>query len=631
MSWLGELYNVYNSHEGKAGVPEIIGNREVTLLPLSHTSQTAHIEVTINEDGTFNSAEVLDKVVTLIPTTEQSSSRAGSAIFPYPLHDKLSYVAGDLINYGGDEKAKTKAKVQFSAYIKQLKKWSESEHATTKVKAIYKYLSEEHLLADLVSQGILVLDSNNELITKWKNGLEKLYGEKPLVYSKVTGEIVGAFVRFNIYSPTKLLDKVWEDTEQFQSFIKYYNRHLGQEDICYVTGERGPITERHANKIRHSGDKAKLISSNDTTWFTFRGRFNKSLEAAAIGYDVSQKAHNALKWLISRQGTSIDGRVFLVWGNQKDITNEASPLVDSMDMFGTTETDITENTLEIYSSEIRKALWGYQADLKTDAKVFILILDAATPGRMSVQFYREFEQQRYLENLEAWHTKCSWIHSYRKNPISKKTLTFEGAPSARDIAMAAYGSHANDKLIKGLVERILPTIIEGRAIPYDVIQSCVNRAKNPSAMEIWEWRKTLSIACAVLNHKEGTGVALNTETTDRSYLFGRLLAIGDHLEGFVLFRQGEKRQTTAQRLMSSFSNRPKDTWESIYKNLNAYKARLSDKGRYYDTLMAEVIDQFEFEAFNNKRLDGVFLQGYSSQLLALRKKKDHDSLEGENE
>lgn len=34
--------------------------------------------------------------------------------------------------------------------------------------------------------------------------------------------------------------------------------------MCYVTGEQEFTTERHANKIRHAADKAKLISSNDT-------------------------------------------------------------------------------------------------------------------------------------------------------------------------------------------------------------------------------------------------------------------------------------------------------------------------------------------------------------------------------
>lgn len=627
MSWLNELYKVYEAQEAKVGIPESLGgSKVVTLLPLSHTSQTAHIEVTINEDGTFNSAEVLDKVITLIPTTEKSASRSGTAIFPYPLHDKLSYVAGDLKNYGGGSKEIG----QFSAYIKQLESWSHSPYTTPKITAIYRYLSEERLIEDLIRQGILLVDSNNELIRKWTNGLEKVYGEKPIIYTKVPGDLFGAFVRFNVYSPTQVLTKVWEDQEQFTSFINFYNQFLGQEDICYVTKKKGPITERHANKIRNSGDKAKLISSNDSRWFTYRGRFDKSFEAATISYEASQKAHNALKWLISRQATIIDGRVFLVWGNQKEDTSIASPFEDALNLVGLlSDTAIEEGTEEIFAEEVRKALHGYRADLETNAQIYILILDAATPGRMNVQYYRFFNQKEYLENLENWHTKCTWIHTYKKNPVSQKIIIFEGAPNPKEIAFAAYGPRVSDRLVKELMERVLPSIIEGKAIPIDIIQSCINRAKNPVAMEKWEWRKTLSIACAVLNHKEGTGVALNTETRDRSYLFGRLLALADYLETGVIFRMNENRQTSAQRLMSSFSNRPKDMWEIIYKNLGSYKARVYDRGRSFDKVVAEIIDQFEYEDFNNKRLDGIFLQGYSSQLMELGKNKQNNHSEEE--
>ena len=66
-------------------------------------------------------------------------------------------------------------------------------------------------------------------------------------------------------------------------------------DLCYVTGEEVRKTERHANKLRNSGDRAKLISANDTSGFTFRGRFSSSGEAVAIGYDVSQKSTQCIE------------------------------------------------------------------------------------------------------------------------------------------------------------------------------------------------------------------------------------------------------------------------------------------------------------------------------------------------
>lgn len=102
MSWLLSLYKTYQANIGQVG--KTVKKRDGTdymLLPISHTTQNAHIEVTVDEDGDFLNAKILNKVSTVIPCTEESASRSGEKIAPYPLHDKLSYVAGDFIKYGG--------------------------------------------------------------------------------------------------------------------------------------------------------------------------------------------------------------------------------------------------------------------------------------------------------------------------------------------------------------------------------------------------------------------------------------------------------------------------------------------------------------------------------------------------
>lgn len=104
MSWLLNLYETYESNLDLVGkIEKKHNNQEYTLLPVSHTTQNAHIEVEITEDGEFHSATVIDNENTLIPCTEDSASRSGPGAvkMPYPLHDKLSYVAGDYVAYGG--------------------------------------------------------------------------------------------------------------------------------------------------------------------------------------------------------------------------------------------------------------------------------------------------------------------------------------------------------------------------------------------------------------------------------------------------------------------------------------------------------------------------------------------------
>lgn len=181
MSWLLNLYETYESNIEQVGkIEKKYNDKEFTLLPISHTTQNAHIEVNVTKDGNFHSAMVIDKddSNTLIPCTEESASRAGAKIAPYPLHDKLSYVAGDFVDYGG----KVKNEPPFNHYIKQLEGWVKSSFANDKVKSIFKYLNKKQLIEDLVKEKILYLDNLGNLIGKWDKKYEQLYGEKPPIF-----------------------------------------------------------------------------------------------------------------------------------------------------------------------------------------------------------------------------------------------------------------------------------------------------------------------------------------------------------------------------------------------------------------------------------------------------------------
>ncbi|WP_172250202.1 type I-C CRISPR-associated protein Cas8c/Csd1 [Saccharibacillus deserti] len=628
MSLLLNLYKTYESNLGQVGrIEKKYNGREYTLLPIAHTTQNAHIEVTLTMDGTFHGAVVVEKedADTLIPCTEESSSRAGSKIAPYPLHDKLSYVAGDFVAYGGQ----IKKEEPFAAYIQQLGDWANSPDATEKVKSIYRYLSQRRLIEDLVNEKVLFLDEEDKLIGKWDKKYEALHGEKPKIFSVLAGEQESALVRFTIHSPHEILDKVWRDAEMYDSFIRHYSRQLGGEDYCYVTGDKLPATERHANKIRNSGDKAKLISSNDTSGFTFRGRFTQSGDAAAIGYDVSQKAHNALKWLINRQGKIIDNRVFLVWSYQDLIAPD--PMDDrlALEQFLNPDQDQSQKPEEtetpVYTSqelakEFNKMLGGYRGDLNwADDQISILILDSATTGRMAVLYYRSMNKELYFERLLEWQKSSAWLHRYRKNNEGNPVV-FYGAPAPRDIALAAYGSKAGDKVIKGLMERMLPCIVDGGKVPMDIVRSVTNRASNPVSMDRWEWEKTLSIACSLINQREGYPLSLDKENQDRSYLFGRLLALADVLERSALGRE-EKRSTNAIRYMNAFARHPERTWQTIQAAIQPHQARLGRDATYYSMQIDEVASRIPIDEFNNKPLTGKYLLGFYSQRHELYQKK----------
>ncbi|MEK4372398.1 type I-C CRISPR-associated protein Cas8c/Csd1 [Paenibacillus sp. FSL R5-0473] len=624
MSWLANLCKTYDDHADVVGLFQMKkSGKEYALIPISHTTQTAHIEVHLNEKGDIVNAKVVEKNdgSTVIPCTEASASRT-SAPVPYPLFDKLAYVAGDYTQFCGEAKG-----TPYQDYLIQLKAWCESPFSHPRVQSVLHYVSKGTLIADLVSRGILHVDSQGKLLEKWTAGPGDQEGKKPDIFNVIASDQSGAFVRFAVNIPGEPESRLWRDASVQQSFIQFYEMSLQDKDICFVTGDYLPVADKHASRIRHSGDKSKLISANDSSGFTYRGRFRTSRDAAVVSYEASQKGHNALKWLIDRQGTTIDGKVFLVWGSTS--LDMPEPQEDSFSLWEDEDDQEAlaggDTTHKDFALQIRKAIGGFRYDGEYNSKheVTLMTLDAATPGRMSIMFYRSLDQNEYLDRITAWHETCYWIHRYRKNK-NDKPVSFIGAPATKDIAFAAYGPRASDKVVKGLMERMLPCIIDQRPIPLDIVRSSIQRASNPVGMENWEWEKTLSITCALVNKKEGYGVSLNTETTDRSYLFGRMLAIADVLERSALGKE-EKRATNAIRYMNAFAQRPGRTWSIIQSNLQPYQARMGTSARYYNSLLDEVGAKLQLEDFTDKPLTGLYLLGFYSQrndLYTSRKDKE---------
>lgn len=627
MSWLMRLKMTYDNNEGRVGQFESNRfGREYALIPVSHTTQSSHIEILLNIKGELIGADVVEKenANTIIPCTEDSASRT-SAPVPYPLFDKLLYVAGDYVQYCGEVKGTPHAD-----YMKQLREWCESPDAHPKVQAVYTYLSKGTLISDLIEWKRLWKDANGKLLDKWTPEAEKLHGEKPAIFRVLAGDQNAAFVRFAVEVQGQAESRLWRDPSVQQAFIRYIERQQTESELCYATGKREPAVDKHASRIRSSGDKSKLISANDSSGFTYRGRFRDSREAATISFSTSHKAHNALKWLIERQGVNMGGRVFVVWGT--DDPDAPDPHESSFSLYDEDAQEVLENgdpTRKEFAERIRKALNGYRSKLKYhENAIVIMALDAATTGRMSVVYYRDMEKEMFLDRLEEWHLTCYWLHRYAKNKEGQPMI-FPGAPATRDIAFAAYGSRVDEKVEKGLVERMLPCIVDRQPIPKDIVRNAVSRASNPVAMENWEWEKTLSIACALVNKtmKGEYEVSLDTANEDRNYLFGRMLAIADVLERSALSKE-ERRATNAIRYMNAFAQHPARTWGVIQKSLQPYQARLGTKGIRHNRLLDEVGSMLNPEDYTDKPLSGLYLLGFYSQRHELYKKKtDNDGMD----
>ena len=124
-------------------------------------------------------------------------------------------------------------------------------------------------------------------------------------------------------------------------------------------------------------------------------------------------------------------------------------------------------------------------------------------------------------------------------------------------------------------------------------------------------------------------MTLEQDRTTRDYLYGCLLAIAEDIERHALHVAGEKRDTTAARLMQRFADRPFSTWKTIELALAPYKARLRvlRGGLLFkrEQLLDDTMIKFKADDYNNDSpLTGEFLLGYHCQRQDLRPLKAKD-------
>lgn len=678
MSWVSSLCALYDVNARRAGEVENWSRGGKTyplmLLPLSHTTVRARVEITLDQDGNLLDARALQKdefSETLAPSTEEAMSRTSTTIAPYPLFDGLKYTAGDFLDYVKIDLDKQK-KIEdtrknvaecFPKYIDFLGKWCSSEFAHPKVCAVHQYLSGKTLMRDLIDHGIITLDEKGLASSKQKINGDEL--PKATVRFRVrTSKTVDASAMLN--DADNVYDSaIWLDKTVQRSFIDYYASLQAAQGLCYFSGEITRTSSLHPRKIRYDGDGAKLISANDDENFSYRGRFNTKdkktsfNEALSIGYETSQKAHNALKWIIRRQGFTRDGVCVVSWESTlRDLpafSESAASIINALPE-DTDELDMTENTLfeddepdstdtnYVTAQELSSAFDGYASKLNDTSCMIVLAFDSATPGRLAITYCRELASSRYLNNIRTWHESCCWQHQYWKD---QKIHTYEGMASIIDIACAIYGTEQNKRLalrinkdgkspmLISAFDRLRPCIIDGAAIPKDMVRAAVIKASNPLAYEAkFNYHKVLHIACSLVKRmhwdemqkKEMGGVIFSMELdrscTDRSYLYGRLLAIAEDIERRT-YEKEETRATNAERYMQAFAQNPFRTWPTIQRNIKPYLNSLKPGSReFYKNLFEEITRLFSEGDFELKAaLNGRYLIGYDCQRTALRSHK----------
>lgn len=632
MGWIETLYNTYNYLE------KLEKKREgcaVGLLPPAVIMQKANIEVTIDDKGKFLRAKKIEDKKdseTYIPCTEESASRT-SGVAPHALFDQIKYVAGDYEYEFPNEKESNDAnKKYFQPYIKALKKWVESEYSDDVIKVIYKYLLGATLARDLVCSN--VLDNLKEPNPGKANSNKKEDHSKN-------------FVRFAVEKEGKTI-KFWEQKDMLKRYSEYYmstQRVSEGGEFCYVAGIGGYMAKSHGKYIRCPGDGAKLISSNDKKNFTFRGRFRVPEEAVCISYEVSEKSHSALRYIIKKNkymGT--DGQKVIVWGDGEEIADDVSDKGICEMFFGESSLVVRPADIENgFAKELYNSLYGYYSKLEMPSKINLMIIDSATTGRMAVQYFKSFEIDEYIDKISKWREDLS-ISDYHNIGISGTGETNLKAPSIKEILTMAFGGIKDGKIeirkssfISSQHRKVLSCISDGGILPINIMRGALRNTIKMAAIskKYNKWEKVLRNTCSVIkkyyidkdrNNDGGIYMSIDQESKDRSYLFGRLLAVADKVEEEANFLGEKRRLTAAKRYMNIFAKKPSTTWVNIHNKLSPCWSKLSYGSRIkYSKLIDKICELFEKEDFERQRaLEPSFLLAYYHQRGELYQEQNKD-------
>lgn len=602
MGLLQAAYRTYETYADRAG--SLQNEEKEALTPISHIVMNAQIEITLSKEGVFQSARAVPKGEnkTIVPATIESANRTNT-FYPHPLCDQLPCLAP----YGGKK---------FEDYISQLGEWAESEFSHPTVRAVFTYIKGGTILRDLANADLIVLD---------EFGIPS--------DGKVEGtEYAKCLVRWRVIPDHP--SACWQNPALFDCFARLYAAKCQEEpkDLCFISGQMDMICEMHPKGVVALSYGAKLVSANDKSGFTYRGRFTNARQASSVGYTASQKAHSALRWLSVNHGVIWGGRTFLCW-------NPEGKPVPSVNALWTREEDEEKRTFTSYQNELKKTLGGYENQLKPEDDVVVAALDAATTGRLSVTYYQELKSSDFLAHIERWYTTCCW------------DCAFYGiqSPPVRRIVTFAYGTErgdrmdVEDKLLREHAQRVLSCMIDCRPIPKDLVRALVTRAGNPLGYNHRNRESLLTIACALIrkyrnddackadrehNRKENEEewkLALDTTNNDRSYLFGRWLAVMEHVERST-YDDSVKREPNATRMQAVFVRRPLHTSRILTEQLEPYFEKLHPNARIrYRRIIEEIVDMFDSRDLElEKSLEDVYLLGYYHQRSALYRKKDKE-------
>ncbi len=637
MSVLTALYRTYCSALDNDMVDRTDQLRQQTvLLPVYHSNKKSTgtndmIEVTLSEKGDFIKAEWVPKdQIAIFPVTENSIIRAGKVISPHPLCDEFSYLSKEI----DPEKNK-----EYESVREEWVSYMEEENSNRLLGILNKYLRQGTIFRECVAS--LFSGVRYEIVKDYAIAVSA--GEKSEKIIRLDKTFVTFRVEIEEASEESL--SVSTDRELHQNYIGYVrkkNAELPQEK-CDISGEMTYCVSRHRGLMGNA--KLVSISNHNETYY---GRFDAGDEIVHIGYEVSQKIHLMLKYLLenNQNKRQIGESCIIVSWFSDDIGNEeAVDLTDTISPYDDPEENDPPKTLGGgVAVAVNDYITGKRRGEDPEKRFYIMILDKISNGRISVKYFRELPKSELFERMEYWYRSTSWTFF---NSTAGKLI--KEAPSLFRYADTVFGSEnekgylecRNTKLRTKTLERLLSCILERRRFPLDLKNRMLENLCRRSSYDK-TWNYVLALGCSIFKkyqidylEKDEVNEMLDATKQGRSYWYGRLLAVYEKIEQDVLNSRSsdnkDKRATNAERLWSAYTKMPDRTLKILEEKVGPYRERLIKINYgsvvYYDGIIREITiplrEAEDYEREKNRTLNEDFVFGYYAQKQEFYGKKEN--------
>lgn len=566
MDFFTSLLKTYENAEAEGWVDN--ANKGTILLPIYHTSLKSNgkniISIVLDENGQFIKADIMENDRTIIfPVTSNSVARSGKNPEPHPLVDKFSYYVADI------------RQDLYETYHAQLENWRaacQDEQIKTYLTLIQNFILRADFLP-LICQSLYGKNYTRE-------GLKVTFADTADKEKKV--DLSAYFLEFSI---DNFIDNRTVSVTNYQAlhqnFISYVESNQEDKITCNISGKEEVLATKHRGLIGN----AKLISVSNNNE-TYKGRFKEREDVFTVGNQTSEKIHLMAKYLLENDQTHVwlGGTQQLINWFSDDMANDSQidvtratendgfnwdDLFPEFDEIEAPDFSVTETNRKIDQSFIHG-----QKKFSDASTYYAAILNKTNDGRIALKYFRQLQASALLKYLEKWQSNYSW-------ESRKDDIYLSKTPSLNEMILAAYGVDRdryleldNDSFRSDQYQQLVTALLDGREVPSHLVKkleaNLKQRQKYPK-----HWYQMQQVALAVLHKQNGEEFTpmLDLENSDRSYLFGRLLAIYELIEAqrYALDVSSNDRITNAERYWTAYTVQPAKMMNHLENKVKPYE------------------------------------------------------------